>query len=218
MLRNLLAVFGFFGVMKNLFPSLLIRRLFLKLSRWSFYSDLRIRGKLYRRPVIGGCSCRHSEPFMVDVIEWLLPRVGPGTFFDVGSNLGQTLLALKSVDPDCKYLGLEPNPFCAYYLKRLITANSLTVCKVIPAALFSDNAVKQLISFSIDDWGDSCASIVQGFRDPPASNALSQQFVVSLNWNSISSSVLNGQVCIVKIDVEGGELDVIQQLFPLLEE
>ena len=42
-------------------------------------------------------------------------------FIDVGVNVGQTLLKLKSISSEINYLGFEPNPNCVNYLKNLIT-------------------------------------------------------------------------------------------------
>ena len=58
---------------------------------------------------------RH-EPWMLPLIERLV-SIKPGAFFDVGVNMGQTLLKLKSVAPQIRYFGFEPNPYGVYYTK-----------------------------------------------------------------------------------------------------
>jgi hypothetical protein len=66
---------------------------------------------------VGGSNFDLSEPWMVDALRRLLFLRPGAAFVDVGVNIGQTLLKLKSLAPDIVYVGFEPNPFCALYAR-----------------------------------------------------------------------------------------------------
>src|SRR6202012_2839597 len=58
------------------------------------------------------------------------------TIIDIGVNLGQTLLGIKTIsNRRIKYIGFEPNPMCVYYAEKLIDYNNFKNCQIIPAAL-----------------------------------------------------------------------------------
>ena len=48
---------------------------------------------------------------MIDILKIVLP-IENKKFIDVGVNIGQTLLKLKSVSSEIDYIGFEPNPIC----------------------------------------------------------------------------------------------------------
>ena len=66
---------------------------------------------------------RHHEPWMLQNLVQIAEQA-EGTFVDVGVNLGQTLLAVKSIGEDWDYLGFEPNPCCLFYTCLLYTSPS----------------------------------------------------------------------------------------------
>ena len=43
-----------------------------------------------------------------------------GAYLDIGVNIGQTLMKLKSVNPKIEYIGFEPNATCVHYVNKLI--------------------------------------------------------------------------------------------------
>ena len=59
------------------------------------------------------------EPWMNSVLKDVF-KVCEGTFLDIGVNLGQTLLHVKTLEPARKYIGFEPNPTCCFYANSLI--------------------------------------------------------------------------------------------------
>jgi hypothetical protein len=60
-----------------------------------------------------------SELWMIDLLKIVLP-IGNKSFVDVGINVAQTLLKLKSVSPEINYIGFEPNPVYTNYGAKLI--------------------------------------------------------------------------------------------------
>jgi tRNA G46 methylase TrmB len=69
---------------------------------------------------LGRLRWKHS--WMTDVLEHLV-GIKPGTFVDIGANIGQTLLSLQATHPEVGYIGFEPNVRCAAYLDDLIKSN-----------------------------------------------------------------------------------------------
>jgi len=118
----------------------------------------------FKAPIIGGVgrTNRHdAEPWMTDVLRRLL-SVAPKTgFLDVGVNLGQTLLKLRSLDTTIPYLGFEPAPLCVQYSNELIRLNHFRDTAIIPVGLSDKSAVCEFFAGE-DDSAD--ASIVEGLR------------------------------------------------------
>lgn len=75
-----------------------------------------INGKKVNIPVINKIGFGNlfiDELWMIPLIEKLL-SIKKGTFIDIGVNIGQTLIKLKSIDPEINYIGFEPNPMCVF--------------------------------------------------------------------------------------------------------
>lgn len=149
-----------------------------------------------------------QEPWMADVISLLIPEF-PGAFLDVGANLGQTLLYLRSVDRERPYLGFEPNVNCVAYIHKLIELNGFKNTHVIPAACALDYGLDKLY-FYLDSPFDTSASLIENFR--PSQQIQRKVFVVSVPAVPSLSAAGVGTLGIVKIDVEGYEANVLEAL------
>jgi FkbM family methyltransferase len=144
-----------------------------------------------------------GEAWLLRAFERLLAS-RDGAFVDVGVNLGQTLLKVKLLDPQREYVGFEPNPQCCEYVAQLIALNRFERCRLIPAGLSDTNRIVML--FRRSDEVDPSASLVPGFRESERYHTSSPVSVVR------ADEVLRdlNDVAIIKIDVEGGELEVIR--------
>jgi len=150
---------------------------------------------------------------MVELLAKLLP-LRPGAFFDVGVNVGQTLVKVKSIDADREYVGFEPNPNCVFYVGNLMKANSFRKCTLLPVGLFTEDCVLSLDIFS-DNATDSSASLIKNFR--PDNRARSQVFVPVFQFHSLTQILREKPVGLVKIDVEGAELEVVKSLLEVIK-
>jgi FkbM family methyltransferase len=165
-------------------------------------------------PLINGIGESHlypSEEWKISVLG-RLTKLKKGLFVDVGVNIGQTLLKLKSVDADYPYIGFEPNPSCVNYLKILVRRNHLKNTSIIPVALGNKNELLEL-NFHFGEDEES-ASLLAAFR--PLQPVISKEFVPVLDFETIRP-VLTQLASILKIDVEGFELEVIQGLSVLID-
>ncbi|WP_162806727.1 FkbM family methyltransferase [Sphingosinicella terrae] len=139
---------------------------------------------------------------MTDLLEKLLSK-RPGAFVDVGANLGQTMLKVCSIDKKRSYVGFEPNPVCVGYLRQLIARNGLQNCTIIPVGIAPRAYVAGLNLY--DGAADSSASIIPAFRRRTAET-------VPVPVMSDAELDLPETIAVLKIDVEGGELGVIEGL------
>jgi FkbM family methyltransferase len=174
----------------------------------------KINGKYFKIPIVQGVGLDHfspSEDWMFFMINKLI-NLKKGLFVDVGVNLGQTLLCVKAINKDIKYIGFEPNPNCIHYTNELIRHNSFGYVKLIPAGIFSFDGIGKLF-FCKDKNVDSCATLLQDFRDIAGQENIMVPVVSSRSLGLL----LDEDVSIIKIDVEGAELEVIEQLMECIE-
>lgn len=178
--------------------------------------SLQINNHHFRIPVIYGMGLQHlhtTETWMIQLLKNILPSPEL-SFIDVGVNIGQTLLKIKSIYPNVPYIGFEPNPHCVCYTSMLIEKNSLQGVTLIPAGIHHDNIIAVLDLYQNKTW-DNSASIVHNFRNQPVYKKLyvpvfkdPHLWVETLQKTSIGC---------IKIDVEGAEWFVVQGIMKLIE-
>ncbi len=181
----------------------------LRRMLWPVNFTLRasLNGTSFRVPVMHGTGARlrrDAEPWMTDTLRTLLSLAPGSGFMDVGVNLGQTLLKVKSLDRSIAYVGFEPNVFCIGLVNELIRLNRLQNCELIPVGL-SDGAA--LVEFLATDEVDAGASIVTDLR--PGRRSMRRQHVPVFALDALPSNLLPQPLEVIKIDVEGAELAVL---------
>ena len=166
-----------------------------------------VYGTRFRVPIIRGVGGSHrqgSEPWMIDAFGRLFRVAGRAGLIDVGVNIGQTLLKLRSIERHCRYVGFEPNPFCIQFVNEVIALNGFDDCVILPVALSTRAG---LIDFIADSEADSAASMVQDLR--PGKARLRKQYIAMLAFDDIAADLDLAGIPVVKIDVEGAELEVL---------
>jgi FkbM family methyltransferase len=161
-------------------------------------------------PIIKSIGYQHffeKETWLKSLLSFLLgEKLSKGCFVDVGVNIGQTLLKVKYHKPDIQYFGFEPNPICIFYLNELCRINTFKSNTVVfPFAIGSESGITDLTLFN-NDQADSSASIVSGFRK----DSLEKIKVPVINGYQLTLLFKDFVVGIIKIDVEGGELEVLK--------
>lgn len=168
--------------------------------------DVRIRVPLLRG--LGLANLVGNEPHFLALIGRLLSE-RRGTFVDVGANVGQTLLkwhiAKKRLGLVSNYIGFDVDPTVVSYVQRLIVANNIADANIVAAGL-SDGTRLGKLTFNID--GDGTASVVQGFRKRQHTFA---KTVTLVRGDDLLESQAS-RIALIKIDVEGGELEVLRGL------
>lgn len=179
------------------------------LWRTNFTVAGRLAGRPLRVPFQVGAGWEHlrmAEMWLYHGLERVM-RGRRGAFVDVGVNVGHTLVKVKAIDPDREYIGFEPNPHCLRYTQQLIAVNRFTRCTVVPVGISNRTGIMKLF---INPDADPSATIVEGFREPDR-YARSVPVPVFVGDDVLATLDVGG-VSVVKIDVEGGELDVMNGL------
>lgn len=157
--------------------------------------NFRVKGYLSNILELGS----DSEPDVEAAIARLLDR--PGTFIDVGANVGQTLGKVLAVDPDRSYLGFEPQIGACHYIDRFIKDNGLTNALVLPLGLSESGGLK---SFWSSGEADTMASLIQDGTDK------SRSVIMTQTGDDVLSDLEIDEVAAIKIDVEGSECSVLR--------
>lgn len=161
-------------------------------------------------PVIEGRKAGvGSERWMSGLLKLLL-AAEKGTFYDVGVNFGQTLAKVKTLESDRVYVGFEPSPFCQHYLSRLMKCNAWPSVTICPCALFDRD---MLLPMSGAAEGEAAATLIADLR--PGSKS-STTLVPAFRYAAVAEALPHGKVGIIKIDVEGAEVEVIRSLSGLI--
>lgn len=129
-----------------------------------------------------------------------------GLFLDVGANTGQTLRRILAMDPTRHYLGFEPQSDCVFFLKNFIQTNNLENHTILPIGL--SNRTGPIKLYMRHDSADATASTVDGFR-PEDFYSRSDYIYVTTGDQILQDLGVLG-CAIIKIDVEGGEPEVIE--------
>jgi FkbM family methyltransferase len=130
--------------------------------------------------------------------------VSQGTFIDIGANVGQTLLKIKSLFSDVAYVGFEPNIHCAEYLSALISSNNFQDCAIFPIGLGGEENITTLF---YAHHADPKATVVDNFRGNE--HALWRQTVLMRHAGTFIAALHLQDIAIIKIDVEGYEATVL---------
>lgn len=173
--------------------------------RLNFSIDATVGGRSIKVPVLLGRGYQNlkiGEPWLFRAFSKVL-GLYEGAFVDVGVNLGQTLIKVKLIDPKRAYYGFEPNPQCVQYVSELIKINGFDDCTLVPVGLSSAASVATM--FAKNDAVDPSASLVPGFR--AAERYARRQYVPVFPGDAMLADV--ERITLLKIDVEGGELDVV---------
>ena len=170
-------------------------------------------------PVQGGVGA--SNVFIKKHETWLNAVIGHyykgnGAFIDVGVNLGQTLIKFKTLFPEGKYVGFEPNPNCVAYVASLIKENYWTGVRLVCSGLSFENTVSPMF-FDIEDSTStqSSATFVEGYR--LSTKRKVGLYMPTINLDQFFAQVYDTNIELVKIDVEGGELMVLEGMRHLLK-
>lgn len=142
-----------------------------------------------------------SGRFEASRIEALAELVRPGDrFWDGGAHQGYvTLLASRLVGPGGQVTALEPSSYNRWYLERHVAWNGLDNVRVLPVALASADGRRRF-----DESGSSVTfSVGDGAGEVPARSP-----------SSLAAEI--GRPSFVKLDVEGAESDVMEQLAAVL--
>lgn len=125
------------------------------------------------------------------------------SYVDLGANMGMTILWYKYFNPDLKVLAFEPNPETHSYLSKNIKINKLKNITLHPVAL--SNKKGTALFYAIDDDIQNLDSGLTLNQDLPH-----RSFKVKTD---LLSKYITEKVDLLKMDIEGGEYIVFEDLF-----
>lgn len=178
------------------------------LDRLNIHVPAVIASKPIRVPVRHGVGMNllvADEPWMVPLLTGLLNEF-TGAVIDVGVNVGQTLCKVKGIDPQRSYFGFEPDPGCAHYSQELALQLGYSATRILSAGLSDRDGVLTL-EYHTAAEADSSATTVTDFR--PGFPVLRRKSVPVLRFDTCSRDMGIESIGLVKIDVEGGEREVL---------
>lgn len=167
-------------------------------------------GRKWKVPVIDGMGYGtaygiETEPWIYDAIAKIHSQSRLQIFLDIGANTGQSLIKVKSIDPQIHYYGFEPNPSCVFYLDYLRRVNKLTNVNLICGAL-GDN--HDLLELSYEGLDDTRATLLDTFKS--FSQTVYKRKVPVFPLDHVEFEFDPHSNILIKIDVEGFELEVLQ--------
>jgi FkbM family methyltransferase len=128
------------------------------------------------------------------------------TFVDIGANIGQTLLENFATHPDITCVGFEPIFTCASYLASVIQANKWESATILALALAAEEGVIALYRH-MGSVTDSCTTVRGDLR---LKGTFDIDRVPCLRFDTVRDKLNLNDIDLIKIDVEGGELEVVK--------
>ena len=173
------------------------------LDKINIIVSCRYRNKTYKIPIINGLGYENIllNPNWLDSLIAAFCGSENQLFIDVGINLGQTLLRVKSTNETIKYIGFEPNAACCYYVGKVVDLNKFENSTISHTALF-DKPGYLVLNKGYDH--DLRGSVIENQR--PGMFAIKEN-VFGIKFDEYFSEE---KITFVKIDVEGAESEVLQ--------
>jgi len=128
-----------------------------------------------------------------------------GAIIDIGANIGLYMVKLRSLDIQREYYGFEPNPVCNFYTQELIGANEFQNVRVFPFALSNS---RELRRFYAKRKADKMGSLHDYARQGEIKN--NSFDLVTFPGDEFFDLLDIDNICAMKIDVEGFELEVLE--------
>lgn len=197
------------GVGRNFYHSILLK------DTGNNFIRKRVNGEIYKLVPDLAVSTDTYEPHL---IAWLKECLKPGdTFWDIGANWGFiSLPASRIVGTSGRVVAVEPSPANLAWLKRHILLNQCeNIVTVVEAAVCEQNG--GLVSLSLLNDGNSPSnSLMFSGSVNEESPKVSQKIdVPAINLDSLLVEQERSPK-LVKIDVEGAELKVLEGATQLL--
>jgi FkbM family methyltransferase len=165
------------------------------------YMRVTSKGEIFRLQ-----ACR-KEPFTID---WIESRIGAGdVFYDIGANVGAySLVAAKKPGGGAAVFSFEPSyASVAALCANIVLNDAAGQITPIPVALA---AVTDMNVFGLRDLEPGAARHVLGDDAPQDGPALYQQPVMTFRLDDLVETFHLPLPNHVKLDVDGGELDVLE--------
>lgn len=176
---------------------------FLNANQYRLYSpdSYKIYLNITESPMMYDRAVGVYESYTFDSIR---SRIQPGmTFIDVGANKGDyTLFTGHLIGESGKVIAVEPVPENIHWFNKSLAENDLENVTLVDAALSDENGHATFQLGERSGWG----SVIPGKDEPEAGTIR----VRTVTLDSLVPELELDRVDALKIDVEGGEVEVIR--------
>ena len=183
---------------------------------FNYQYSFTLNGTRLRALKLYGADTLESEIWMGQVLRKLLQLQPEGTFVDVGVNVGQTLMQLRSLDAERPYVGFEPNPSCNMFTEELIRINQFKNVKLIPVGLYNEDSLMEM-NLYYEEITNPGGSVVQDYWAYQNIKPYRTLVVPLMSVETVNKFIQLENMSIVKIDVEGAEMEVLDAMRTLIE-
>lgn len=130
--------------------------------------------------------------------------------FDCGGNIGVSTLFFKRYYPESRVTVFEPSPENFALLERNVSQNKLTDVTLVKAALA---ATPGKVSFWYDPMNPGGSTSTEAVQLSKSSSSRTPNRFMELTVEAQTlSSYISGPVDLIKMDIEGGEGEVLREL------
>jgi FkbM family methyltransferase len=112
--------------------------------------------------------------------------------------------------PEGKVIAVEPNPAIASRLQKNIDLNRVTNCQIIQAAISNKDGTTTLFCAQDDSFHQGWSSLKPSEKTPNKIN------IDLMRGTALNEKIGKGPLTFVKIDVEGHDFIVLQELHDLI--
>lgn len=166
----------------------------------SVFSDLRLYAPAATEPV--AFHLLIDGVYEPDLLRFLLHEIEPNSVFvDVGANIGALSCPLARMRSDITVVAVEASPQIVPFLQQNIVANDLAKVRMIALAAHSDPA-------ELEFYVPPAAHFGMGSRAPQFH--VEPVRVPADRLDNLLTRDERTRVSVIKIDVEGAELDVLE--------
>lgn len=137
-----------------------------------------------------------------DILRYILPPGYSGTIVDGGGYIGTAAIALHRLYPEASVISIEPSR-SNFEILKLNTAIYPKIEVIHGALIGSDDLTIQLFDPGKREWGFTTTKTHSGSEFAPL-----VETVKTIRLHEIISTY--GEIGILKLDIEGGELDLFQ--------
>ncbi|MCH8112501.1 MAG: FkbM family methyltransferase [Proteobacteria bacterium] len=135
-----------------------------------------------------------------------------GAVIDVGANVGQTLIKVLEIEKNRQYIGFEPQTSCCFFIDQFIIDNNLNNHVIMPIGLSDGRGITKL---GLRRPNDTTASMIDEYR--PGGFYFYHKYIPVISGDEVLLTFELPAISLVKIDVEGAELEVIRGLSLLIK-